>query len=616
MSLEPGQKLGRYRIERLIAQGGMAEVYRADQELAAGIFRPAALKVIRVEYSESHDFREMFLDEARVACTLSHPNIVHIYEVGDTDGRLFMAMELVTGETLATIARTLRERGERLSDEALFAVGIATCSALAAVHALKAEGGHVNLVHRDVSPHNLLLASDGNLKLIDFGIAKAATNRNLTNPGVTKGKAGYFSPEQAMGKALDGRSDLFSLGVSLYKLASGRTPFDQHKTHHERNSALVRGQWKKLQDEMPGLPQGFYDVLDKAMGLKPQDRYTDARQMREALEKAAFAAGIPVRQDALFGYVSSEGEVSGARPTASTKVGPVPMRATDQTSAHVPPRGSGGGARRMTERMLAAPQTTVSQRRTRSMNRAWFVVVFVVAMATGLGTAWFMRGPTLPAPTPTPIAVKPKPAEPPAPTPQEVEVALVEPPHIEEHVEEHIEPAAKGPTPAPPPVRIKPNKTKVNVAVAATTPASTPTHVEEPAPAPIPPGEGTLRIASTGSTEAVAVLLNGQQRALRGLETRIANKTGSTAHNCDCGMTEPLQAGQREDRKQVTGVKAWRGRVKPAVAGDRAACKRLADAFGRIVYEAAPRQLAIQVHQPLLYNPAPCCSAAALQSRA
>src|SRR5688500_1001080 len=155
----------------------MAEVYKADQELTAGIFRPVALKVIRPEYSESIDFREMFLDEARTACTLSHPNIVHIYEVGEADGLLYMAMELVSGETLATVARTLKARGERLSDEALLAVGIHTCAALEAVHALQLPGEvHLKLVHRDVSPHNLLLSPNGTLKLIDFGIAKAVTN--------------------------------------------------------------------------------------------------------------------------------------------------------------------------------------------------------------------------------------------------------------------------------------------------------------------------------------------------------------------------------------------------------------------------------------------------------
>jgi len=251
----------------------MAEVYRAEQDLTGGITRPVAVKVIRPEYSESEDFRGMFLDEARTACTLSHPNIVHIYEVGESDdGLLYMAMELVAGETLATVNRTLRDYDERMGEEALFAIGIHTCSALEAVHALKVEGGFANLVHRDVSPHNLLLSTSGGLKLIDFGIAKAASNRNLTMPGVTKGKAGYFSPEQAMGKKLDGRSDIFSLGVTLYKLAYGGTPFDDHKNHAERHAALVRGQWKQLDEVYPGLPEGFYAVLRRSLQALAESR--------------------------------------------------------------------------------------------------------------------------------------------------------------------------------------------------------------------------------------------------------------------------------------------------------------------------------------------------------
>jgi eukaryotic-like serine/threonine-protein kinase len=514
VSLETGQKLGRYRIERLIAQGGMAEVYRADQELAAGIFRPAALKVIRVEYSESPDFREMFLDEARVACTLSHPNIVHIYEVGDAEGRLFMAMELVTGETLATIARTLRERDDRLSDEALFAVGISTCSALAAVHALKAEGGHVNLVHRDVSPHNLLLASDGTLKLIDFGIAKAVTNRNLTNPGVTKGKAGYFSPEQAMGKALDGRSDLFSLGVTLYKLASGKTPFDQYKTHHERNSALVRGQWTRLEEVTPGLPKGIYEVVGKAMALKPADRYADAREMREALEKAAFAAGIPVRQDALFGYVSSEGEVSGARPSASTRVkeaprGPVPQ-ASEAVRTTDAARGSGGGGpRRMTERVAAARlQTSVSGKQARRRSRAMLAAVFGGAVLAGsLGTLLLTRATDDAKPA---KVVKPagptatEPLNPPLPPPDLT--GAVEPVDAVVTVETppNVEPTPPAPTQPVAPPRPRPQKPKP-VAVAVAQPAAPP-RVEEPEPPAIPAGIGKLVVSVRGSDVAQVVI--------------------------------------------------------------------------------------------------------------
>ncbi len=319
VALEAGTRVGRYTISRLLAQGGMAEVYRADQELTKDITRPVAVKVIRPEYSESADFREMFLDEARTACTLSHPNIAQIYDVGESDdGLLYMAMELVPGETLATINRALRDHHERFSDEALFAIGIWTASALEAVHALKTEGGTVGLVHRDVSPHNLLLSTTGSLKLIDFGISKAATNRNLTMPGVTKGKAGYFSPEQAMGKKLDGRSDLFSLGVTLYKLASGETPFDDHKSHGDRHAALVRGQWQDLDEVFPGLPQPFYDVVRRSLMLKPEERFQTAREMREALEKAAFDSGFRVGQSVLLGYVDHDGEITAMGGTRSS----------------------------------------------------------------------------------------------------------------------------------------------------------------------------------------------------------------------------------------------------------------------------------------------------------
>jgi hypothetical protein len=341
--IDPGTQVGRFRIVRLLAQGGMAEVYRAEQELASGIFRPAALKVIRPEYAASEDFREMFLDEARTACTLSHANIVHIYEVGEVDGLLYMGMELVAGESLANVGRALTERGQRFSDEALISIGTYTCSALEAVHALKLPGEQaINLVHRDVSPHNLLLNSIGTLKLIDFGIAKAATNRNLTNPGTTKGKAGYFSPEQAVGMPLDGRSDLFSLGVTLYKLASGVTPFDEHATHHARHSALVAGQWKPLAEVAPGRQPGFYTIVGKALQVRREARYQTAEEMREELEALAYDAGLPIGQSALAGYVAEkDGEVSIPNAPRHSGSHPIRRRTADLMPAAPPPRRRG-----------------------------------------------------------------------------------------------------------------------------------------------------------------------------------------------------------------------------------------------------------------------------------
>ncbi len=432
----------------------MAEVYRAEQALAGGIVRPVALKVIRPEYSESEDFREMFLDEARTACTLSHPNIVHIYEVGDADGLLYMAMELVPGESLAVVAQALRSRGERFSDEALLAVGIATCSALEAVHA------RPNLVHRDVSPQNLLLSAGGALKLIDFGIAKAATNRNLTRAGTTKGKVGYFSPEQARGKPLDGRSDLFSLGVTLYQLAAGVGPLDAHTSVQSRHTALVRGEWEPLSRVGPDLPRGFSHVVDRAMRVKPEERYPDARSLREALESVALEAGLPVGPGSLADYVRNEGEeVSVARSS---------------------PRRVRGGVTAANPTVPAVSRAAVS--RLPGGPKVWAPVAgVVVGLALSLGGAAlvFSRQEPEPVAPPAPVAERPAPpvAEAPAPAPappasQEVEaapearpeprtaegVAAPEPPSRSERTKREPKrvrqqgPVAAAPAPAPAPV--------------------------------------------------------------------------------------------------------------------------------------------------------------------
>ena len=503
----------------------MAEVYRAEQDLTGGISRPVAVKVIRPEYSESDDFREMFLDEARTACTLSHPNIVHIYEVGETDeGQLFMAMELVSGETLATINRTLRGTDERFSDEALFSIGILTCSALDAVHALRVEGGVANLVHRDVSPHNLLLSTTGSLKLIDFGIAKAATNRNLTMPGVTKGKAGYFSPEQAMGKKLDGRSDLFSLGVTLYKLASGGTPFDDHKNHAERHAALVRGQWKHLEDVYPGLPDGFYEVVRKSLGLKPEDRYQTAREMREALERAAFDAHIRIGQSSLMGYLDEDGEVTadgGSRMSAFPGISAPPsQQSLKPLAAPVVQAPSAQSVRQIeahqprahrTERL---PPMAGGEDEPRS-RKALYFGAFALAVMLGVGITGvvLLGGDTPPPPpkeSPPPLVAKKDP-----PTQPLVVVPKVDPRPVIDAGEETIKvadaPIAKPVEPKsdkPPPVKKPP---KPPVVARVDKPVEKPQ--EKPVVGkdePIPEGTGKLLVSVGGNQDRSSVAVQGE----------------------------------------------------------------------------------------------------------
>jgi serine/threonine-protein kinase len=539
-SFATDQQIGRYTIRKLLAQGGMAEVYKADQELTAGIFRPVALKVIRPEYSSSPDFREMFLDEARCACGLSHPNIVQIFDVGEAEGLLYMAMELVPGETLATVNRTLREHQDKFTDEALYAIGIYCASALEAVHALKLHDSHVNLVHRDVSPHNLLLSSRGTLKLIDFGIAKAVTNRNLTSPGVTKGKAGYFSPEQAMGKSLDGRSDLFSLGVTLYKLAFGATPFDQYTNHAERNGALVRGQWTPLEEVLPGLSPGLYEVVGKAMMLKADDRYATAGEMREALEQAAFASGVRIGAKSLLNYVTDDGAIT-AVPTGSRNavvIAPQETRIADtrvaerQTSAErpvvresrssskpkvvaAPPSSFSGREReRVTDRMMA-------RQKPKRRKPVGLAIAFVTAVVVGVAVTLVLlsgRG-RLPDPEPwsTPSTATTR-VEPKTEANDELPAELkpepaAEPQHATAEPEPAAEPAqakASGPArprhppPKPVPVAVRP----------------------EPEPVPresIPPGQGQLRISTSPANVASRVTVDRTDWGPAPVNQRIAS---------------------------------------------------------------------------------------------
>ena len=551
----------------------MAEVYRAEQDLAGGISRPVAVKVIRPEYSESQDFREMFLDEARTACTLSHPNIVHIYEVGETDdGQLFMVMELVSGETLATVNRTLRGQDERFSDEALFSIGILCCSALDAVHALKVEEGVANLVHRDVSPHNLLLSTSGSLKLIDFGIAKAATNRNLTMPGVTKGKAGYFSPEQAMGKKLDGRSDLFSLGVTLYKLASGGTPFDEHKNHAERHAALVRGQWKPLEDVYPGMPDGFYDVVRTALALKPEDRYQTAREMREALERAAFDAHIRVGQSSLMGYLDDDGEITadgGSRMSAAPGITAPPSQQSLTPLAAIVAPPSAGSIRQI--KALPQPEAKPSPRAHRTErldpvkkedappSRKWlYVAAFGLAVVLGIGGVVAL-GSSGPPPKVEPLKpLKPKPdapvlvttrVDPPpqkdpvvAPPPEPVidagdTVVEVTPPEVKK---------PKNPTP----------KTPKNPLVASNKPPDKPAEkpekpIEKPKDEPIPEGTGKLLVSVGDNQGALSVAVAGEDWGQPPIQKKVSSGVYKVSVKLADGSSASFKATVMPDKTTV-----------------------------------------------------------------
>ena len=211
--------VGPYLVESRLAAGGMAEVFIAKRVGPHGFSKRVALKRILPQYARDPDFVAMFIAEARLAAQLDHPNIVQVFDFGELEGGLFLAMELVTGTTVNRLLRTVAARGENVPPDVALEIAWETARALAYAHALKGdEGQPLSLVHRDVSPANILLTRTGNVKLSDFGIARASSVDRRTDQGRLRGKLGYMSPEQVMGKPLDGRSDVFTLVTVLAEM--------------------------------------------------------------------------------------------------------------------------------------------------------------------------------------------------------------------------------------------------------------------------------------------------------------------------------------------------------------------------------------------------------------
>jgi eukaryotic-like serine/threonine-protein kinase len=269
---------GRYELTHLIARGGMAQVYRAmDRQLD----RPVALKVLFPELSVDRTFVERFRREAQAAANLSHPNIVPVFDWGEDDGAYFIVMEYVDGRPLSAVLRD----PERVPPRQIASIGAGVAAALAFAH-------RHGVVHRDVKPGNVLITPDGDVKVTDFGIARAVnTEESLTQTGAVMGTAAYFSPEQAEGKSVDARSDIYSLGVVLYEMAAGRPPFTGDSPVAVA-SKHVRDMPDLPRVVNPSVPPALEAVVMKAMAKDPADRYATAEELRADLLR--FAEGRPV----------------------------------------------------------------------------------------------------------------------------------------------------------------------------------------------------------------------------------------------------------------------------------------------------------------------------------
>jgi serine/threonine-protein kinase len=288
-SSPPELSFGRYALKERLAAGGMGEVFVGVQTGIGQFQRPVAVKLMLPHLSEDAHIVGLFLQEARITGQLVHPNVVQVYDVGFEHDRYFLAMELVRGVAASKLIQMLRSAGGQLSGDELAWVARGLCDGLHAAHELKnAEGRPMELVHRDVTPHNLLLSTDGQVKVADFGIARVAEGERLTKPGALMGKLGYLAPEQISGGALDRRVDVFAVGATLYHLATLERPFD---TPTGQQLDPRRRPQTPLRVLRPDLPRAFTDGVERALEPAPAARFASTRELRLALPAPSADAG-------------------------------------------------------------------------------------------------------------------------------------------------------------------------------------------------------------------------------------------------------------------------------------------------------------------------------------
>lgn len=305
------ERLGDYELERHLATGGMAEIFVGRRADAPD--QKIALKCILPHLAREERFISMFLDEARIAARLQHPNIVEIYELGEENGEYFIAMEYLDGGDLADLLDVADERQVVVPIAVSVRIIADILSALDYAHDYAQDGKPMRIVHRDVSPHNVLIGSNGKIKLVDFGIAHAVERHAKTETGLVKGKLSYMSPEQVEQRGLDRRADIFSAGALLYELLVGQPPFGRELA---AVNAILNEPTPNPQLLRPEVPDELVAVLERALVKDPDLRYSTAREMADDLEAVLTAYDVEVTGDdvARFAAALTEGVDFGALP--------------------------------------------------------------------------------------------------------------------------------------------------------------------------------------------------------------------------------------------------------------------------------------------------------------
>ena len=387
-----GQRFGRYLLLERIGSGGMAEVFRAVAHGMEGFQRTFVVKRIRTDHGAQPDFLDMFVNEARISALLDHENIVQIYDFGEEAGCYLLTMEYLRGKDLSTVLRKLYAR-KQLIDPAIVAyVGCKVARGLAYAHGLEAGGEPLSIVHRDISPSNIMLLRAGGVKLLDFGIAKTQPKFNVgetTETGVCKGKLPYLSPEQVDGQPLDGRSDVFGLGVVLWESLTGRRLF-LGRTDFETMQNVLGRPIPPPSALRPDLPAGLDRVVARALERDRERRYPGARQLADDLETVMQDLGyrsdaIPRLLETLFGREENSVQITPPQLPAVdvNAIGTIGSRVDSRSTHREGARGGVGGLRGF---WRAGGKTLHLQRK--HQIAAVALAALVGAAAFGLGGLW------------------------------------------------------------------------------------------------------------------------------------------------------------------------------------------------------------------------------------
>src|SRR4051794_14837474 len=285
----------RYRITERVAAGGMAEVFRGVAESMRGFKKNVAIKRILPALTKNKKFVAMFLDEARLSLSLQHANIVQVFDIGHTEDTYFIVMEFVDGVDLKAILDWRRRIGKRVPVAHSLYVIMEVCKGISYAHELtnQENDAPLGIVHRDISPPNVLMSKQGEVKVVDFGLAKATSQVEITDPGVVKGKMSYLSPEAARGEEVDQRADIFAVGILLYEMLTGKRLF-YGETDYQTVELVRNAKIPPIKPQNPQVEPELEDIVRKALAKRKEDRFQSPIDLQDALAQYSYSRGLKV----------------------------------------------------------------------------------------------------------------------------------------------------------------------------------------------------------------------------------------------------------------------------------------------------------------------------------